>query len=196
MILERHSSFIRALFEVPSTPLPGARTKFESHSSFVRVAGLSHSIDAIVLMMMPAPKPYRSKLIPFEAEIAVLRRRRHPTRYSQVVQILKEKYGLAVRVSTLFNFVKVRKRWDRVHSSDGVPATNFSMSPKPVRPEQVEKTSVAIERTPSDPLVQQPASSRRRFMSSFTPGDRYNLHRLTPDEKAAYIKKLEAQEEN
>jgi hypothetical protein len=70
------------------------------------------------------------------------------------------------------------------------------MSPKPVRPEQVEKTSVATERTPQDPLVEQSASTRRRFMSSFTPGDRYNLHRLTSEEKAAYIKELEAQEEN
>jgi hypothetical protein len=154
----------------------------------------------MVLMMMPAPKPYRSKLIPFDAEIAVLRRRRPPTPYSQIVQILKEKYGLAVRVSTLFNFVKVRKRWDRVHSSNGHPAgnprTNFSMSLKPVRPGQVEKTLVAVERTSQDPVVEQPAPPRRRFMSSFTPGDRYNLHRLTPEEKAAYIKKLEAQEEN
>jgi hypothetical protein len=92
-------------------------------------------------MMMPAPKPYRSKLITFEAEIAVLRRKRPPTPYSPIVKILKEKYGLAVRVSTLFNFVKVRRRWDRVHSSDGHPAgnprTGSSMSPKPVRPEQV-----------------------------------------------------------
>jgi uncharacterized protein involved in type VI secretion and phage assembly len=70
------------------------------------------------------------------------------------------------------------------------------MSPKPVRPEQVEKTLAAFERTPPDPVVLQPASSRRRFMCSFTPGDHYNLHRLTPEEKAAYIKELEAQEEN
>jgi hypothetical protein len=108
---------------------------------------------------------------------------------------LKDRYGVQITINGVFGFVKVRRRWDRVHGSDGVPATNFSMSPKSVRPGPVGKTSVAIERTPPDPVVQQPASTRRRFMSSFTPGDRYNLHRLTPEEKAAYIKELEAQEE-
>jgi hypothetical protein len=144
--------------------------------------------------------PYRSKLTPYESEILEMRKRRPPVPYKQIVSNLKDRYGVDTAINTVFAFVKVRKRWDRVYSSNGHPAgnprTSSSMSLKPVRLGQVEKTSIAIERTPQDPVVEQPAPRRRRFMSSFTPGDRYNLHRLTPEEKAAYIKKLEAQEEN
>ena len=60
--------------------------------------------------------PYRSKLIPFEAEIADLRRKRPPTPYSEIVRLLKDRHGLTVQVSTLFNFVKVRRKWDRLQS--------------------------------------------------------------------------------
>ena len=58
---------------------------------------------------MSGPMPYRSKLTPFEAEIADLRRTRPPTPYTEIVRLLKERHGLAVQVSTLFNFVKVRR---------------------------------------------------------------------------------------
>jgi hypothetical protein len=67
--------------------------------------------------------PNRSKLTPFEAEIAELRRTRPPTPYTEIVRVLKERHGLAVQVSTLFNFVKVRRKWDRLHRLASQPST-------------------------------------------------------------------------
>src|SRR4030095_15283451 len=68
------------------------------------------------------PMPYRSKLTPFETEIADLRRTRPPTPYTEIVRVLKERHGLAVQVSMLFNFVKVRRKWDRLHRLASQPS--------------------------------------------------------------------------
>ena len=73
----------------------------------------------LIGLQFPMSGPNRSKLTPFEAEIADLRRTRPPTPYRRVVRLLKERHGLTVQVSTLFNFVKVRKKWDRLHLSAG-----------------------------------------------------------------------------
>jgi hypothetical protein len=72
---------------------------------------------------MTAPRPYRSKLQPFEAEIAAMRHKRSPTPYREIVKFLKERYGLGVQLSTLANFVKVRSKGKRNSYLFGPPDT-------------------------------------------------------------------------
>src|SRR5687767_1549448 len=83
---------------------------------------------------MSGPMPYRSKLTPFEAEIADLRRTRPPTPYTEIVRLLKERHGLAVQVSTLFNFVKVRRKWDRLQSLAPQPPLSTIARGAPTQP--------------------------------------------------------------
>ena len=95
--------------------------------------------------------PYRSKLTPFEAEIADLRRTRPPTPYTEIVRLLKERHGLAVQVSTLFNFVKVRKKWDRLHSLASQPLSSTvprSASTQPRLPNQRPRLASRVEAAP------------------------------------------------
>jgi transposase len=54
------------------------------------------------------PGPYRSILNAYRAEIADLRKTHPPTPYSQIAEILKEKYNVVIRASSIWSFVKAR----------------------------------------------------------------------------------------
>jgi hypothetical protein len=54
------------------------------------------------------PGPYRSILNPYRAEIADLRKTLPPTPYSRIAEILKEKYNVVIRASSIWSFVKAR----------------------------------------------------------------------------------------
>jgi hypothetical protein len=54
------------------------------------------------------PGPYRSILNAYRAEIADLRKTHPPTPYSRIAEILKEKYNLVIRASSIWSFVKAR----------------------------------------------------------------------------------------
>jgi hypothetical protein len=142
--------------------------------------------------------PYRSKLIPFEAEIADLRRKRPPTPYTEIVRVLKERHGLVVQVSTLFNFVKVRRKWDRLHRLSSQPSRSTagaSASPQPSLPKlgtrspsRAEASHTAVPRNGQSPAVPQNPSGRT--LKSFTPSAEYNLERLTPEQMAEWLAEL------
>ena len=142
------------------------------------------------------PMPYRSKLTPFEAEIAQLRRTRPPTPYSEIVRVLKERHGLAVQVSTLFNFVKVRRKWDRLHRLASQPSRSTvaeSASPQPSLPKLGTRSASRAEtthipRSGESPVLRQNPSGRT--LKSFTPSAEYNLERLTPEQMAEWLAEL------
>jgi len=123
--------------------------------------------------------PYQSKLIPYETEIAALRATRPPTPYARIVHILREKYALSVHRDTIHSFVRVR--------SHGRKVACFAR----LRDVLEEKTS--SRPTPSDRRLSQPPASTDRTQRKFnyTPSDRYNLTRLTPEQIAALEKKPE-----
>jgi len=149
------------------------------------------------------PMPYRSKLTPFEAEIADLRRTRPPTPYTEIVRVLKERHGLAVQVSTLFNFVKVRRKWDRLHRLASQPSRSTvaaSASAQPSLPKlgtrsasRAEATHTVVLRNGESPVVRQNPSGRT--LKSFTPSAEYNLERLTPEQMAEWLAELKREQE-
>jgi hypothetical protein len=144
--------------------------------------------------------PYRSKLTPFEAEIAQLRRTRPPTPYSEIVRVLKERHGLAVQVSTLFNFLKVRRKWDRLHRLASQPSRSMvaaSASRQPSLPKLGTRSPSRAEATPiprsgESPVLRQNPSGRT--LKSFTPSAEYNLERLTPEQMAEWLAELKREQ--
>ena len=121
-----------------------------------------------------ATKPYQSKLIPYEEEIMKLRRRRPPTTYAHIADILQRKYNLVIHRSAICKFIKVRKGGRKVYGFYTKPAEKKSIQP-------------AIQlHTATNPQIQQ---QKPRF--EFTYSERYNLKRLPPEEAAIIRRKLE-----
>ena len=154
---------------------------------------------------MSGPMPYRSKLIPFEAEIADLRRKRPPTPYTEIVRVLKDRHGLVVQVSTLFNFVKVRRKWDRLHRLASQPSRSNIVGSASVQPglsKQRPPWASPAEATPihataprsKEAPVLRPNPSGRT-LKSFTPSAEYNLERLTPEQMAEWLAELKREQE-
>ena len=112
-------------------------------------------------------KPHQSSLIPYEVEIINLRRRRPPMPYTQIAELLQEKYGLTVQAPAIFKFIKVRSRGRKVYSYG---------------------RNVRSERPTSIPP---PSSIKPKSKWEFKYSERYNLTRLPPDVAAARRKKLE-----
>jgi len=150
--------------------------------------------------------PYRSKLTPFEAEIADLRRTRPPTPYIEIVRILKERHGLTVQVSTLFNFVKVRRKWDRLQSLAPQPPLSTIARGAPTQPRlqnQRHRSAPRSEATPDRSVTAAPRSGNApllrphpggRTLKSFTPSAEYNLERLTPEQMAEWLAELKREQ--
>jgi hypothetical protein len=121
-------------------------------------------------------KPYQSVLIPYEDEINILRRRRPPYSYARIAIILQEKHQLNVCRETIFKFVKVRTRGRKVYA--------IYCAPLPKKPRTATATT---------PQTNQPQTPKPRPFFDYTPSDRYNLHRLSPEEAAERRKQLEAE---
>ena len=146
--------------------------------------------------------PYRSKLTPFEAEITDLRRTRPPTPYTEIVRVLKERHGLAVQVSTLFNFVKVRRKWDRLHTLASQPSRSTVEESASAQPglaklgtrsaSRAEATRIPVPRSGESPVLRQNPSGRT--LKSFTPSAEYNLERLTPEQMAEWLAELKREQ--
>jgi hypothetical protein len=120
-------------------------------------------------------KPYQSVLIPYEEEIHALRHRRPPCSYARIAQILQEKYQLSFCRETIFKFVKVRTRGRKVYA--------IYRAPLPKKPKTALAKSPQANQSPSPP--------KPKWDFQFS--ERYNLHRLPPEEAAAIRKKLEAE---
>ena|SRR5438552_3093832 len=128
-------------------------------------------------------KPYQSILIPYENEILVLRHRRPPMPYAQIAELLRQKHNLIIQRSAIFKFVKVRSGGRKVYSYSRNAPENAATAPAPrvtaslPRPPAV--VAVTVKRSPSTITFQ------------FTPSDRHNLTRISPEEAAAIRKMLE-----
>mgnify|MGYP003544657989 CR=1 FL=1 len=139
---------------------------------------------------MTAPRPYRSKLQPFEAEIAAMRQKRPPISYREIVKFLKERHGTSVQLSTVANFVRVRSKGKRSTYLFGPPWHQIKDS----LPRQAKKPPTLGHQGNMDIPQGKGAEdvvSRPRRPVSFTFSEQYNLTRLTPEEAAALEKKLD-----
>ena len=118
--------------------------------------------------------PYRSKLGPYENEILELRKLRPPVPYREIVAFLKERYGVEITINGVFVFLKIRKKWSREAEKKTVSSGSLHQPSSGSRE--------AITR-----LATTDAKPKPRF--NYTPSDRYNLTRLTPEQIAAREKK-------
>jgi hypothetical protein len=94
--------------------------------------------------------------------------------YAQISDLLRQKYNLVIQAPAIFKFLKVRSRGHKV----------FGYA-----------RNVCKEKPPSILPAQQPANpgsgSAPKPVFEFPYSERYNLHRLPPEEAAARRKKLE-----
>ncbi|MBN1566800.1 MAG: hypothetical protein JXA73_03070 [Acidobacteria bacterium] len=112
-------------------------------------------------------KPHQSSLIPHENEIINLRCRKPPVPYTQIAELLREKYDLTVQAPAIFKFIKVRSRGRKVYS--------YGRNVKSEKPAKAPA----------------PARAQGNPDWNFKYSERYNLTRLPPEVAAARRKKLE-----
>ncbi len=62
------------------------------------------------------PGAYRSHLIPYHQEIALLRRTSPPTPYREIAKVLNEKYQLNVTYNGVWQFVRSRSKGRKVYA--------------------------------------------------------------------------------
>jgi hypothetical protein len=121
--------------------------------------------------------PHKSILIPYEKEIMSLRRHRPPVTYARIAELLRQKHNLVIQPPAIFKFLKVRSHGRKVFGY----ARNVAS----------EKPSQAPSSSTLQPAKPNPGPPKPAF--EFTYSQRYNLHRLPPEEAAARRKKLEAE---
>ena len=133
----------------------------------------------------PMPgKPFQSVLIPYQDDIVALRSQRPPVSYARIADLLRQKYGLSIKRAAIGKFVKARARGRKVYFFRRESAAKNSM---PVRPAvQSAQTGPRSQIVGSKAEQQQP-----KPVFEFPYSERYNLHRLPPEEAAAWRKKLE-----
>ena len=141
---------------------------------------------------------YRSRLIPYENEIVALRRKRPPMPYSKIAELLREKYQIEVRSTTIIRFIQVRVKGYKTCkymeeykpvNTNNQPTTEVSSLQKPT----ITQTPKPATQDKPEQTVQPEVSSKpRRFEMQFS--ETYNLTRLPPEEAAAWRKRLEEKE--
>jgi hypothetical protein len=129
-------------------------------------------------------KPFQSILIPYQDEIVVLRSQKPPISYARIADLLRQKYGLSIKRAAIGKFVKARASGRKVYFFRREAAAKNSMPVHP--PVQPIQTGPRPQVVGSNAEQQPP---KPKF--EFTYSERYNLHRLPPEEAAARRKKLE-----
>jgi hypothetical protein len=119
-------------------------------------------------------KPYQSTLIPYEDEILSMRHQRPPVPYAEIADVLRQRHQVTVCRQTIFKFIKVRSRGRKVYS--------YRRNPGLAKP---AAASPALKRKDSQ------SKDQPEPFFNYTPGDRYNLTRMSPEEAARRRKKLE-----
>ena len=152
-------------------------------------------------------KPYQSILIPYEEDILTLRRQRPPVAFSQIAELLREKYQVSIQRAAICKFVNVRARWKRRETRETSAAfrtlsrsvasgSRLHNSPPQLRNDVVPPNSQGIEhRRPWPGWQKENPASTGRMLTTFTPRNEYNLTRLTPEEAAAYVEQLKRERE-
>ncbi len=131
-------------------------------------------------------KPFQSSLIPYKDEIAALRSEKPPVSYGRIAIMLHEKHGLSIQRAAIAKFVKVRSGGRKVYFfRKEIAARKTITAQQNGSGQQTVAPGQCIKSGPSYP------DPRPAF--EFTYSERYNLHRLPPEEAAARRKKLEAE---
>src|SRR5262245_47685130 len=130
-------------------------------------------------------KPFQSSLIPYGTEIFLLRSCKPPVSYARIADLLRQNYGLNIQRAAIGKFVKARSGGRKVYFFRKDVAAKKSLPARPaVQPAPAGSHAVVGSNI-------QPQLPKPKF--EFTYSERYNLHRLPPEEAAARRKKLEAE---
>jgi hypothetical protein len=130
-------------------------------------------------------KPFQSSLIPYGTEIFLLRSCKPPVSYARIADLLRQNYGLNIQRAAIGKFVKARSGGRKVYFFRKDVAAKKSL-PARSAAQPVPAGSRAVVASNTQPQLPKP-----KF--EFTYSERYNLHRLPPEEAAARRKKLEAE---
>ena len=152
--------------------------------------------------------PRESCLIPYIDEIISLRRRKPPTPYSRIAELMREKYQLAVHREAIFRFIKNRSKgfktcryaWVIEPTDTGDASQQQPVAKQPVTKPPVIKTvaplpSPSPARAVSKPPAAPVSNKKPKPYFDFPFSETYNLHRLTPEEVIALHKKLDEEEQ-
>jgi hypothetical protein len=102
--------------------------------------------------------------------------------YREIVNLLHDRYGIVVSINALFSFLKIRRRWNRSQRgsvSHNVASEKKTASASTPLPASGSRQASALSETIDS------RSDRPKPRFSYTPSDRYNLTRLTPEQLAA-----------
>jgi len=139
-------------------------------------------------------KPYQSCLVPYENEIIALRRKKPPVPYSQIAELLCEKYQLRIHRGTIYSFMEIRSKESYKNKfckhAWNMEFNNTAEIPTLQKSPLLETPKPAITDKPKPAVTLHPEERAFNFPFSET----YNLHRVSPEEAAARLKKLEEKE--
>ena len=136
-------------------------------------------------------KPYQSCLIPYENEIIALRRKKPPMPYSQIAELLRDKYQITICRENIFRFVKIR--------SKGIKACKYAWNIEPqdmnindkqpaVNAPSLQTSKATVSDKSKKSVNKQPELFKYEYSRE------YNMRRLSPEEAAAERKKIEEEE--
>ena len=140
-------------------------------------------------------KPYQSSLMPYEAEIVALRRKKPPVSYSRIAALLYEKYQITISKVGFFEFIKHRVKkeykpckydaWDiELPEANNQSATEAKAIENP--------TALPKQPAVTDEPKQTEEYKPKPFNMKFS--ETYNPTRLPPEEAAARRKRIEEKE--
>jgi hypothetical protein len=134
-----------------------------------------------------AGKPYQSSLIPYEAKIIALRRKRPPVSYSQIAALLREEHQITISKVGVYEFIRHRAKYN---SKTCKIALDYKLSETGAQPaikaEVAEKPTALPKQTgkPKQPEEELDVSQLPEIKYS----DTYNLTRLSDEEAAKWQK--------
>ena len=144
-------------------------------------------------------KPYRSCLLPYEAEIITLRRKRPPISYSQIAALLHDKYQIKISKVGVFEFIKHRVK--KVYKPCKYDAWDIELSEANNQPTAeatvIEKSTVSKPSVPDKPEANKPEQTEEdddfeipKFEDVMKYSETYNLTLMTPEEAAIMEEKI------
>ena len=150
---------------------------------------------------------YQSCLKPFEKEILALRGTKPPMPYSKIAEYLREKYQIEVCRQAIYRFLKTLakgfkscKLTECINQANAANQPATEMPSVSAEPQTTVSAVKAVQKEMTQPVVKQPAvketeqtvkSKSRDFEEIFQYSETYNLTRLSNEEAAERLKKLE-----
>ena len=137
-----------------------------------------------------ARKPYHSSLIPYGDDIILLRRKRPPTPYARIAELLKEKHQITVSREAVFYFIKRRVKKD--YKPSKYDAWNAELSNANNQP-TMETKVIEPPKVLKPPAM--PEDDDDFEIPKLEYSDTYNLTLMSPEEAIAFEERIRRKKE-